>query len=68
MECLLKSSGFHRDFSDSDRVPFRHVYVASTDYTFGRTEYEVHWPTTKWNVELGPQNYNLWVTGVSYRF
>lgn len=47
---------------------FRHVYIASTDYTFGRTEYETHLPTTKWNVELGPQNYNLWVTGVSYRF
>ena len=48
---------------------YRHVYVASTDYTFGRTDYPgEHLPTTKWSVDLGQQNYNLWVSGLSYRF
>ena len=48
---------------------YRHVYIASTDYTFGQTDYPgEHLPTTKWNVDLGQQNYNLWVSGLSYRF
>ena len=48
---------------------YRHVYVASTDYTFGQTDYPgEHLPTTKWNVDLGHQNYNLWVSGLSYHF
>jgi opacity protein-like surface antigen len=48
---------------------YRHVYITSTDYTFGQTDYPgEHLPTTKWNVELGQQNYNLWVSGLSYRF
>ena len=48
---------------------YRHVYVASTDYTFGQTDYPgEHLPTTKWNVDLGQQDYNLWVSGLSYHF
>lgn len=48
---------------------YRHIYIAPTNYTFGRTDYPgEHPPTTKWNVDLGQQDYNLWVSGVSYRF
>ena len=48
---------------------YRHVYVASTDYTCGQTDYPgEHLPTTKWNVDLGQQDYNLWVSGLSYHF
>jgi opacity protein-like surface antigen len=48
---------------------FRHIYIGSTEYTFGETDYPgEHLPTTKWNVDLGEQNYNLLVSGVSYRF
>lgn len=48
---------------------FRHIYIGSTEYTFGDTDYPgEHLPTTKWNVDLGEQNYNLWVSGVSYHF
>jgi opacity protein-like surface antigen len=48
---------------------FRYIYIASTEYKFGDTDYPgEHLPTTKWNVDLGEQNYNLWVSGVSYHF
>lgn len=48
---------------------FRHVYIAPTSYTFGETDYPgAHLPTTRWDVDLGQQNYTLWVSGVSYRF
>lgn len=48
---------------------FRHIYIGSTDFTFGETGYPgQHLPTSKWNVDLGEQNYNLWVSGVSYHF
>lgn len=48
---------------------YRHIHIAATDYTFGDTDYpEEHLPTTKWSVDLGEQNYDLWVLGVSFRF
>ena len=49
---------------------FRHVFVASTSYTFGKTDYppEVHPPTTTWDVELGRQNYNMFVAGIDFKF
>jgi opacity protein-like surface antigen len=48
---------------------FRHIFIGSTDFTFGETDYPgQHLPTTKWNVDLGEQNYNLWVAGLSYHF
>jgi len=48
---------------------FRHIYIGSTDFTFGETAYPArHLPTSKWNVDLGEQNYRLWVSGVSYHF
>ena len=48
---------------------YRHVHVAPTDFTFGKTDYpDEHLPTTKWNVDLGAQSYNLWVTGIDYHF
>lgn len=48
---------------------YRYVSIASTQYTFGETDYPgEHLPTTKWNVDMGRQSYNLWVSGLSYRF
>lgn len=48
---------------------FRHVSISPTDYTFGETDYPGdHPPTTKWNIDLGQQNYNLWVTGVNWQY
>ncbi|MGA1675091.1 MAG: outer membrane protein [Pseudomonadales bacterium] len=47
----------------------RHIQIASTEFKFGDTDYPgEHLPTTKWNVDLGKQQYNLWVAGVSYHF
>lgn len=48
---------------------YRHVYVAPVGLGFGETDYPgEHLPTTRWKVDLGAQNYNLWVAGLSYRF
>lgn len=48
---------------------YRHIYIGATDYTFGDTDYPgQHLPTTKWNVDLGEQNYDFVVCGVSYHF
>jgi opacity protein-like surface antigen len=48
---------------------FRHIYIASTDYTFGQTDYPgEHLPTTEWSVNLGQQNYSVWVFGMGYHF
>ncbi|WP_421693699.1 outer membrane protein [Aestuariivirga sp.] len=48
---------------------FRHVTIASTSFTFGDTDYPgEHLPTSKWNVDLGRQNYNLAISGIDYHF
>lgn len=48
---------------------YRYLSINSTRYTFGSTDYPgVHLPTLPWHVNLGRQQYNLFVAGLQYRF
>ena len=48
---------------------YRYLSIYSTSYTFGSTNYPgVHQPTAPWHVNLGRQNYNLFVAGLRYKF
>ena len=45
---------------------YRFLYLASTNYTFGSTQYTTHVPTTNWNVHLGDTSYNMGAAGVEF--
>lgn len=48
---------------------YRLVSINPTSYTFGPTVYPgTHLPTKSWSVNMGRLNYNLFVTGLQYRF
>lgn len=47
---------------------YRYLYAASTDYTFGSTQYPTHAATTNWNVHIGKLGYNLADVGLEYAF
>ena len=48
---------------------YRYLSIYSTSYTFGSTDYPgLHLPTAPWHVNLGRQNYNLFVAGLQYKF
>jgi opacity protein-like surface antigen len=47
---------------------YRFLYVASTNYTFGSTQYPTHVPTTKWHSSIGYTDYNMGVAGIEYAF
>jgi opacity protein-like surface antigen len=48
---------------------YRYLSIDSTSYTFGATDYPgVHLPTQLWNVDMGRQQYNLFVAGLQYKF
>lgn len=48
---------------------YRYLSIYSTSYNFGSTDYPgVHFPTKRWHVNLGRQNYNLFVAGLQYKF
>jgi opacity protein-like surface antigen len=48
---------------------YRYLSIYSTSYTFGSTDYPgVHQPTAPWHVDLGRQNYKLFVAGLRYKF
>ncbi len=51
-------------------LEYRYLSVDSTNYTFGATDYpwDVHLPTTSWDVDLGRMDYNLFLAGLQYRF
>ncbi|MDP0496530.1 MAG: outer membrane beta-barrel protein [Verrucomicrobiota bacterium JB024] len=50
-------------------LEYRYLSIDPTSYTFGSTDYPgVHLPTTSWNVNLGRQEYNLFITGLQYKF
>lgn len=50
-------------------VEYRYLFIDSTSYTFGSTDYPgLHLPTTSWNVNLGRQEFNLFVAGLQYKF
>lgn len=48
---------------------YRRLSINSTSYKFGATDYPgVHLPTHTWKVDMGRQNYNLFVAGLQYKF
>lgn len=49
---------------------YRYLFIASTSYIFGFTQYATaeHAPTSNWIVHFHPLNYNLGVIGLEYRF
>lgn len=47
---------------------YRYLYLASTTYIFGFTEYSTHAPTSNWILDLGKLDYNLGVLGLEYKF
>lgn len=48
---------------------YRRLSINSTSYKFGATDYPgVHFPTHTWKVDMGRQNYNLFVAGLQYKF
>lgn len=48
---------------------YRYISINSTSYTFGATDYPgLHLPTTEWHVDLGHQQYNLFIVGLQYKF
>lgn len=48
---------------------YRYLSIDSTRYTFGSTDYPgLHLPTTSWHVDMGRQQYNLFVAGLQYKF
>ena len=48
---------------------YRYLSIDSSSYTFGATDYPgLHLPTDTWRVNMGRQQYNLFVAGLQYRF
>ena len=47
---------------------YRFLYLGSTEYTFGSTQYPTHAPTTPWNVHLGGIAEHLAVGGIQFNF
>lgn len=45
---------------------YRLLYIASSNYTFGSTQYSTHVATTNWNVSLGHMFYNMGDLGIEY--
>jgi opacity protein-like surface antigen len=47
---------------------YRLLYVGSTDFSFGSTDYPTHVPTTPWTVNFGDTYHHLGVAGVGFHF
>lgn len=48
---------------------YRRLSINATSYKFGATDYPgIHLPTHTWKVDMGRQNYNLFVAGLQYKF
>lgn len=47
---------------------YRYLYVGSTTYVFGSTQYPTHAPTTPWTVRFGDMNNHLGVGGIGFKF
>lgn len=45
---------------------YRYLWVDSSNYIFGSTNYETHAPTTPWNVKVHNTHYNAFVVGLQY--
>ena len=49
-------------------VEYRMLYVSSSTFAFGSTQYSGHPPTDEWNVRRGPANLHSGLFGVSWTF
>lgn len=47
---------------------YRFLYIGSTTYTFGSTQYPIHIATTPWTVHLGDMFNHIGVGGIGFRF
>lgn len=45
---------------------YRYLYVDTSNYIFGATNYTTHVPTSPWNVQVKNVNYNAFVLGIQY--
>jgi len=47
-------------------VEYRYLYVDSSNYIFGATNYPTHVPTSPWNVKLKSTHFNAFAAGVQF--
>lgn len=47
-------------------LEYRFLYLSSTDFNFGSTEYPTHVATTNWNVRIGSQYFNMVTAGIQF--
>jgi opacity protein-like surface antigen len=47
-------------------VEYRYLFIDSTNYKFGATDYPTHVPTTDWHVHVGSMSHNMGVIGIQY--
>lgn len=60
--------GLRYNFCESFHIfgEYRYLYVDSSNYLFGSTDYEGHVPTSPWNVKVNNSQYNAFVFGLQY--
>jgi opacity protein-like surface antigen len=47
---------------------YRYLYLSSSNYTFGSTQYPTHAQTTNWNAHINSMSYNMGALGIDYVF
>lgn len=47
-------------------LEYRFLYLSSTNFNFGSTEYPTHVATTNWNVRIGSQYFNMVTAGIQF--
>lgn len=62
--------GLGINFMDNWRffAEYRCLFLNSTNYTFGSTQYPTHVETTNWNVSVGDMIFNTGAVGLEYDF
>jgi opacity protein-like surface antigen len=61
-------AGLSYQFCDSFHLfaEYRFLYLDSSNYIFGATNYETHVPTSAWNVKVKNVHYNAFAIGLQY--
>ncbi len=61
-------AGLRYQICDSFHIfgEYRYLFVDSSNYIFGSTDYPTHAPTSPWNVKVHEIHYNAWVLGLQY--
>lgn len=47
-------------------IEYRYLYIDSSNYIFGATNYTTHVPTSPWNVKVKNTHYNAFAVGIQY--